>query len=171
MKTRILHTKIWEDSYFSELSIMEKLLFLYYLTNKNINLVGIYEITDKKVLFETGVTLDDLRIFQNKVSESQKIFFYKDCVFIVNHNKYQKYDGEKLEVAKNKEIDVLNSDIKDKFNEMSSNKLSKLYGYRIDNSENIKTKLNKTNNKKINQNNGLSNLRNELEKKGVLLKK
>ena len=38
MKTRIVHTKIWQDDYFVNLSFQEKVLFLYLISNEYIML-------------------------------------------------------------------------------------------------------------------------------------
>ena len=64
MKTRVIHTKIWKDNYFSTLSRSEKIAFLYLLTNENINLCGIYELNDMELKIWTG--LNDSEILEVK---------------------------------------------------------------------------------------------------------
>ena len=56
MKTRILHTKIWQDDYFATLSAIEQHIFLHYLLNDAVNILHIYECPDRKALFESKVS-------------------------------------------------------------------------------------------------------------------
>jgi hypothetical protein len=72
-KLRSVNTRFWEDSFVEELSPSEKLLFLYLLTNPLTNILGIYEITIKRICYDTGLTketvLKGLKSFEtvNKV--------------------------------------------------------------------------------------------------------
>jgi hypothetical protein len=53
-KLRSVNTRFWEDPFVEELTPSEKLLFLYLLTNPLANLLGIYEITIKRISYDTG---------------------------------------------------------------------------------------------------------------------
>jgi len=44
-KNRYINTKFWDDPFIAELSIKEKLLYLYLITNPLTNAAGIYEIS------------------------------------------------------------------------------------------------------------------------------
>ena len=111
MKTRILYTKIWQDSFFVSLSPAEKLLFIYYLTNDQVNIIHFYECPDRRVIFETGITDSILQTSKIKLQTNKKIFFYKDYVFLVNAVRYESYTGEKNEEAKKKTTQLLSSDV------------------------------------------------------------
>ena len=52
-KQRYLSTSFWTDSYVEKLDPSEKLLFIFLLTNDSTNLCGIYEITTRRISFET----------------------------------------------------------------------------------------------------------------------
>jgi hypothetical protein len=113
MKTRIIQTKIWRDLYFVSLSQLEKLLFLYLITNEKINLIGIYELTDREILFDTGIKEEELEKAKKKFTLDKKIYFSGEWVKIINYDKYNAYIGEKNETAKEKELSFVPKNIID----------------------------------------------------------
>jgi len=52
-KKRYISDIIWSDNWFEDLQPKEKLFFLYLLTNQQVSICGIYEISLKKIEFET----------------------------------------------------------------------------------------------------------------------
>lgn len=99
MKTRIVYTKIWQDSFISELSPVQKLLFIYYITNANIGLTGIYEITDRQVSFDTGLTKSQITEAKQSFQDAGKILFKDNWVYVIKSKELNSYNGEKLEKA------------------------------------------------------------------------
>jgi len=87
MKTRIVHTKVWRDEWFVNLSQEAKFLWLYLITNDKINISGIYEITDREIKFDTGIEITE----SIKEELKPKALFFKNWVFIPNVDKYNKY--------------------------------------------------------------------------------
>ena len=110
MKTRILHTKFWNDSFVSSLSPEEKLVFNYYLTNDKINIIHFYECSDRLVLFETGVSTGVLQGCKGKLSNAKKILFFNDFVFIVNAYRYERYEGPDNVKAKERTLNQLSKE-------------------------------------------------------------
>ena len=51
----MINTRIWSDTWVSGLDPLEKLLFLYFLTNTYTNISGIYELPMKVAAVETGI--------------------------------------------------------------------------------------------------------------------
>lgn len=119
MKTRIVHTKIWEDEFFSELTSKQKLLFIYYITNDNIGLTGIYEVTNKQTAFDTGITVNEIEACKIIFSGAEKILFYKNWVKVINAQKLNGYTGEKLNTAIDKELASIPDEIKEKLDTLS----------------------------------------------------
>lgn len=116
MKTRIIYTKIWQDSFFSSLSPEEKLVFIYYITNDHVNIIHFYECSDRTVMFDTGISLTKLLNLKGKLQDHKKILFYKDFVFLTNASRYEIYTGEKNEEAKRKILLLLSKDVLDWYN-------------------------------------------------------
>lgn len=54
-KERMINTRIWNDNWFSQLDPIEKLLFLYFLSNSYTNISGVYEMPLKIAAVETGI--------------------------------------------------------------------------------------------------------------------
>ena len=86
-KMRYLNTKFWNDSYISMLDPIEKLLFVYLLTNGHTNISGFYELPLKIMAVETGI---DVSMF-NKILPrlEEKINYKKGFVIIKNFIKHQ----------------------------------------------------------------------------------
>lgn len=111
MKARVIHTRIWSDSWFVGLSRASKIVFLYLISNESIGLTGIYECPDFKISSHTGVNTSELE--ECKKELQGKISFYKGWVKIVNTDKYQTFKGLKNEVAKEKELNLIPPDVRD----------------------------------------------------------
>ena len=122
MKTRSLHTKIWLDDWFSELSTADKLLFVYLLTNSHINLNGAYELTDRVLLFETGVSREQLTNAKEKFKD--KIAFYDNWIVIKNVDKYDDFKGGKLLQAKENQLKEIPAHIIEFINQYRTDTLS-----------------------------------------------
>lgn len=114
MKTRIIHTKIWKDEFLSELTPTEKLLFIYYITNERVNIIHCYEITDREVMFDTGIDRGIIEAFKEKVRG--KIAFKDSYVFLLNASRYESYKGNLNETAKVKLLGELPKSILDWYN-------------------------------------------------------
>ena len=115
MKTRSLHTKIWQDSWFVELPTKSKFLFIYLLTNSQINLVGIYELSDRIICFDTGLSKSDLT--KCKKDLKGKIIFSDNWVKILNIKRYDNYGGGLLIKARDNQLSDIPEKIIEKLNE------------------------------------------------------
>lgn len=111
MKTRIIQTKFWEDSFISSLTAIEKLIFLYYLTNEKVNIIFCYECPDKYAALDIGVSIEVLKKAQAKFAENGKMIFYKGYVKLLNADKYERYTGDKNEGAKQNLIREMSPDV------------------------------------------------------------
>jgi hypothetical protein len=103
-KERVVSTKFWDDSYIIGLDPIEKLIFLYLLTNPLTNISGIYEISIKRIGFDTGIDRDMVIKIFDRFETSKKIIYRDGWVIIVNFIKNQKnnpsvQEGIKREIA------------------------------------------------------------------------
>ena len=92
-KRRSINTKFWDDTWISALSKDEKLLYLYLLTSPLTNLLGIYEITLKRISYDTGISQDEILNHLKSFEEVKKALFFKDWVIIFNHLKNQAFNS------------------------------------------------------------------------------
>jgi hypothetical protein len=111
LKTRIVHTKFWNDSFILSLNPTEKLLFIYLLTNEQVNIIHLYECPDEKILFDTGIDRGILQKAKDKFEKAGKIYFKDGFIYLKNSYKYEKYVGEKNDLAKQNLYNQLNGSI------------------------------------------------------------
>lgn len=90
-KERYIDTKFWDDSYIIKLDPVEKLLFLYFLTNPLTNIAGIYEISFRRVAFDTGIDAEMIGTILKRFELDKKMFYRDSWLIICNFPKYQKY--------------------------------------------------------------------------------
>jgi len=115
---RQIHTHIWDDPKFEELSPHAKLLFIYGFSNKHRNEAGLYSITVRKIAFETGLTPEQAT---DAIKEIEKLGMWRydwdnHVLWVKNALKYQSV-SEKCLVAIRKDIDSINSPLTDEFKE------------------------------------------------------
>jgi len=100
-KLRSVNTKFWEDPFIEELSISEKLLFLYLLTNSQTNILGIYEISIKRISYDTGLNKETIQKGFERFGRVQKAYFIDNFVILPNFLKNQRLNANmKTGVAK-----------------------------------------------------------------------
>jgi len=92
-KLRSINTKFWNDPYIEELSPSEKLLFLYCLTSPYSNLLGIYEISQKKISFETGLNQETIRKGFERFGKDSKVFYKGNFIIIPNFLNHQRLNS------------------------------------------------------------------------------
>lgn len=88
-KLRTVNTKFWNDTFIEELSPSEKLLFLYLLTNPQTNLIGIYEISIKRIAYDTGLNADMVRKGLERFETLKKAFYVDSYIVLPNFLKNQ----------------------------------------------------------------------------------
>lgn len=89
MKLRSVNTKFWDDSFITELDSQQKLLFLYLLTNPLTNLLGIYEISIKRIKFDTGLNNETLQKGLKRFETLRKCFYIDGYIILTNFLKNQ----------------------------------------------------------------------------------
>lgn len=93
MAQRSLTTDLWNDTWFESLNPQEKLLFLYLLTNDRTNMLGIYEISKRKISFETGLTESAVEKGFESFERVSKIYYTdENYVVIKNFLKHQRFN-------------------------------------------------------------------------------
>lgn len=98
----MVNTRIWNDSWVSEIDPLAKLLFVYFITNEHTNLSGIYELPLKVAGVETGV--DVTMIPKMMPLLSGKVFYEQGWVIIKNFTKHQNTENPKIKAAIDREL-------------------------------------------------------------------
>ncbi len=138
MKTRVIHTRFWEDEKVANLSREAKFLFIYLLTNSRINLIGIFELTDRIIQFETGFEEEELTNVKEELCDNQRVIFYNGWIYVVNAMKHSNYTGDKNDIAKEKEAGIIPKEVANYFESIG---FEIPYRYGIDSSRTYKQKI------------------------------
>lgn len=84
MRARQVQSRFWDDEFIVEATWQSRYVFLYLLTCPAINMSGVFQISDKKIAFETGLSDEDVQTAKEELSQSKKVLFHDGWVFVVN---------------------------------------------------------------------------------------
>lgn len=85
---RQIHTRIWKDAWFMDLDTEDKLLFIYLFSNERASVAGIYELSMKVIIFESGLTRERITAALDRFRQARKVFYENGIVWVVNLRKY-----------------------------------------------------------------------------------
>lgn len=88
-KKRYVDTKFWDDNYIIEKDPIEKLLFLYLLTNTLTNIIGIYEISINRIAFDTGIDKEMVLKILERFEADDKAKYENGWIALKNFTKHQ----------------------------------------------------------------------------------
>ena len=88
-KSRIINTQLWPDDYVLGLEPLEKLFFVYLLTNQATEICGIYKLSIKVMVFETGLEKEKIEEIFKKFEKDKKAFYFDGWVALMNFYKHQ----------------------------------------------------------------------------------
>lgn len=110
-KRKYIKTKIWRDEWFVGLSRAAKLCFIYLFTNECIGISGIYEVSDRTICFDTGLTQAELDSVKEELST--RVLFADGWVRVINAEKHDPIKGEKNNLwrAREKELEHIPEEI------------------------------------------------------------
>jgi len=111
-KLRSVNTKFWDDPFIENLNPSEKLLFLYLLTNPLSNLLGVYEITIKRICYDTSLTNETVSKGLKRFENEKKAFYFQNYIILPNWLKNQRLNSN-MKIAVAKEFNALPNELKD----------------------------------------------------------
>ncbi len=106
MQYRPIHCSFWDDNYVEKLQPMEKLVFIYLLTNKRTTSIGLYELSFGRAAAEIGISVKDFETAIAKLEHDKKLIVDRESceVLIVNWLGFHPSDGPKIRANMLKEI-------------------------------------------------------------------
>ena len=113
-KKRYVSTSFWDDWYIVNLDPIEKLLFLYFMTNPLTKICGIYEISTRRISFDTWIDKDMVLKIIDRLSEQWKIFYIDWWIYIRNFQKHQNLNNIKIQKWIESEMQLIPNEIKNK---------------------------------------------------------
>lgn len=87
---RMVHTTFWNDEYIESLSVEEKYLFLYFLTNPSTHICGVYQILMKYISVDTGIPKERIEKILEKFEKDGKMKYRNNWLAIRNFLKNQR---------------------------------------------------------------------------------
>lgn len=112
-KQRMINTKFWSDSYIVELDPIEKLLFLYLLSNQYTNLIGIYELPLRNMAFDTGIDKEMIKKIFERFTEDKRVYYINNWVVIRNFARHQN-DSPMIITGMKRELEEMPLEVKEK---------------------------------------------------------
>jgi hypothetical protein len=86
---RSINTRVWSDDWFESINPSEKLLWIYLLTNAQTNMLGIYEISIKRIQFETGLNKEIIEKALKGFESVKKAIYNNGFIILPNWMKNQ----------------------------------------------------------------------------------
>lgn len=98
---RSVNTRIWSDEWFETLKPTERLLWLYLLTNERTNMLGCYEVSMKRISYESGLDESMVRkAFEGFERIGKAYYLGGKYVFLPNWLKNQSMNTNMVKSAK-----------------------------------------------------------------------
>lgn len=92
-KLRSINTAIWSDVWFEGLDASQKLLFIYLITNSHNNLIGVYEVSIRKIAFETGLNIETVKKGLEGFGRVGKVLYKDGFIILINFIRHQSYNN------------------------------------------------------------------------------
>lgn len=108
----MIKDSFWTDSYVENLDPIEKLLFIYLLTNPLCNIAGIYQIQPKRIAFEIGIEREMVEKLLGRFQKDGKILRHNEWILIVNHAKHQAFSNPNVTAGIKRIIEELPPEVK-----------------------------------------------------------
>lgn len=103
-KKRIVNTVFWDDEYIHNLNALEKLLFIYLLTNPCTTICGIYQIPLDRIILDTAIEKKKVQNILQKFQTDNKILYYHGWMAIKNFIKHQNEQSPQVKIGIDREI-------------------------------------------------------------------
>jgi len=103
---RKIHIKFWSDPFMQELTPEQRYFYLFLLTNDKTKQCGIYEITKRQMVYDTGYNIDTVGKLLDLFISKDKIRYNPETneIAIKNWKKYNDSTSPKVQICVNQEL-------------------------------------------------------------------
>lgn len=91
MKHRMINTSFHLDDKIEILPMHAKWLFMYFLTCSYIGMTGAFSVSDRRIMFETSLTEDELIKAKDELQKAGFVDFRGSFIIVKNANKHNSY--------------------------------------------------------------------------------
>jgi hypothetical protein len=106
-KKRYINTVFWNDEYIFDLDPIEKLIFIYLITNPATNIIGAYQIPIKRISIDTGIEKDMCQKIINRFQSDEKLLYNDGWIALKNFAKHQNYKSPFIQTSMENEYNIL----------------------------------------------------------------
>jgi len=118
-KFRMVNTRFWDDNYIVELNSEEKLLFLYLITNSLTDICGIYEVSTKRIAYDTGIDSLSIQKILDKFQKDNKIKYVNGWICIKNFQRHQRTKSRKIKAGIRRSLSQIPEEVKNGIDSLS----------------------------------------------------
>lgn len=104
---RQIHTSIWDDDWFCQLSSDDKVVFVWLFSNRRASVSGLYQFSEFICARETGLTMDVVKQSIKRLSDDKKIYVEGEWVWVKNLRKYNYYKNGNADKRIQTDLDQL----------------------------------------------------------------
>lgn len=111
-KYRQVHISFWQDPFIEELEPLQKYFYLYLMTNSKTTQCGCFEISNKLIKYETGLSQKEIDEYIELFTDNKKIVYSPDTneFLILNWLKHNSFKSPKVKSCIQKEIESIKNE-------------------------------------------------------------
>lgn len=94
---RYISTTFWDDEWVQNLDFIEKGLYLYLLTNSLTNIAGVYKLTERRIIFDTGLEKSTIEKIMKKFELDGKAYRHGEYVVLPAWPQHQKCSNANIQ--------------------------------------------------------------------------
>jgi hypothetical protein len=87
---RYISTTFWDDEWVQSLDFTEKGLYLYLLTNSLTNIAGVYKLSERRIIYDTGLEKSVVEKIMDKFQKDGKAYRYGEYIVLPAWPHHQK---------------------------------------------------------------------------------
>ncbi len=86
---RVIRTRFWDDAYIARLSPTQKLFYLYILSSPLANVAGAYEISRRRMAFDTALSESEVAECLTQFEKDGKVIYREPWLGIIKFTRHQ----------------------------------------------------------------------------------
>jgi len=107
---RLIHTQIWRDSWFMDLTPTERYFFIYLFSNDAASVCGLYRLDLRVIEFETGLDRDEIAELFDQFERDGKAYYRDGVVWVVNLQRYNASTSPKVSARIKQDLALIPDD-------------------------------------------------------------
>ena len=96
---RYISSSFWSDDWIDSLTVKEKLIYLYLLTNDSTSISGVYKLTVKRIKDDTGIAREEITDILQKFAADKKAYYVDEYIILPNWLKHQHLNNESVKLG------------------------------------------------------------------------